>query len=126
MFLSGITFGLTNCSSLRNDPELSEYGMEMETLLECTQEMDKNTRKETKITFGPEESVFMEIDDTESSSDMGQENIGQKMEVKIKKSFSLREYFTIVLYNCFLPFPNSLLTTTTNSTNINLCNKLVC
>ena len=101
MFISGITVGLTNCSCLRNDPKLSEYGMEMEALLECTQEMDKNTRKETKITFGPEESVFMEIDDTESSSDMGQENIGQKMEVKIKKSFSLREYFTIVLYNVY-------------------------
>ena len=63
MFLSGITFGLTNCSSLRNDPELSEHGMEMETLLECTQE---TTRKETKVTFGHEESVSMEIVDTET------------------------------------------------------------
>ena len=73
MFLSGITFGLTNCSSLSNDPELSENGMEMETLLECTQEMDKNTRKETKVTLGPEESVSMEIVDTESNSDTEQE-----------------------------------------------------
>ena len=97
MFLSGITFGLTNCSRMRNDPELSEYGMEMETLLECTQEMDKNTRKESKVIFGPEESVFMEIVDTESSSDMGQENIGQNMVTKIKRSFSLRAYLTSAL-----------------------------
>ena len=97
MFLSGITFGLTNCSSLRNDPELSENGMEMETLLECTQEMDKNTRKESKVTFGPERSVFIEIVDTESSSDTGQEKISQKMVKKIKRSFSLSEYLTSAL-----------------------------
>ena len=92
MFLSGITFGLTNCSSLRNDPELSENGMEMETLLECTQEIDKNTRKETKVTFGPEESVSMVVIETESISYTGQENCE-----KNKKSFSLSEYLTSAL-----------------------------
>ena len=66
----------------------------METLLECTQEMDKTTRKETKVTFGPEDSVSMEIVDTESSSDMGQEIIGQKVVNKIKKSFSLSAHLT--------------------------------
>ena len=94
MFLSGITFGLTNCSSLRNDPEFLEYGMEMETLLECTQEKEKTTRKESKVIFGLEESVSMEIVDTESSSDMGQEIIGQKVVNKIKKSFSLSAHLT--------------------------------
>ena len=57
--------------------------MEIETLLECTQEMDKTTRKE---------SVSMEIVDTESSSDTGQEKIGQKVLRKNKKSLSLSEY----------------------------------
>ena len=87
MFLSGITFGLTNCSRMRNDPELSEYGMEMETLLECTQEMDKNTRKETKVTFGPEGSVYMEIIETESSSDTGQKKISRKVVKKLRDCF---------------------------------------
>ena len=64
----------------------------METLLECTQEMDKTTRKETKVTFGPEDSVSMEIVDTESSSDTGQEKNSQKM----------IEYLTAFYNLCFL------------------------
>ena len=50
----------------------------MESLLECTQEKEKTTRKESKVTFGPEESVSMEIIETEGNSDTGQEKIGQK------------------------------------------------
>ena len=57
--------------------------MEIETLLECTQEMDKNNRKETKVIFCPNESVSMEIIDTESSSDMGQGKIDQNVVKKI-------------------------------------------
>ena len=69
MFLSGITFGIFNYKHLRNYRAISEYVVELDTFVECSQKLVKTGRKETKVIFGPAGSISLEISDNDSNAD---------------------------------------------------------
>ena len=69
MFLSGITFGIFNSKHLRNSRAFSEYGVELDTFVECSQNLVKTHRKDTKVIFVPSGSISLDISDNDSLED---------------------------------------------------------